>query len=369
MKQVINKEQYLRYLPLAGLFTTKRTREILSVNPTIDNERKDAENSVITIYNYNSEQVEEKKETDFQEINNWKNKTGITWINIDGLKKSEIEAVCASFSVHYLITEDILSIGQRPKADETEGVLYCLLNMLYYNDTKHQVEAEQISIVLGKDFLISFQEDAIRDVFNPIRTRLKSSRSQIRQRPADYLLYSMIDLIVDNYFVVMEKLGEEIELLEEEVTRRSNKRSLAKINQLRKELIVLKRNIGPVRDLVSSIIRSESELLDDKTVKYFKDVHDHISQAYDLSDNYRDVMMTIQDLYLSNVNLKMNEAMKIMAVVTSLLAPATVIGGIFGMNFKIIPLTESQNGFYITIAIMIIIPLLMISWFRRKGLL
>jgi magnesium transporter len=363
MKQRINKEQYLRYLPLASLFTTKRTREILSVNPTIDNERKDAENSVITIYNYNSDQVEEKKEADFQEINNWKNKTGITWINIDGLKKSDIEAVCASFSVHYLITEDILSIGQRPKADETEGVLYCLLNMLYYNDAKHQVEAEQISIVLGNNFLISFQEDAIRDVFNPIRTRLKSSRSQIRQRPADYLLYSMIDLIVDNY------LGEEIELLEEEVTRRSNKRSLAKINQLRKELIVLKRNIGPVRDLVSSIIRSESELLDDKTVKYFKDVHDHISQAYDLSDNYRDVIMTIQDLYLSNVNLKMNEAMKIMAVVTSLLAPATVIGGIFGMNFKIIPLAENQNGFFITIAIMIIIPLLMISWFRRKGLL
>lgn len=241
--------------------------------------------------------------------------------------------------------------------------------MLYYNETKHQVEAEQISIVLGKEFLISFQEDAIRDVFNPMRIRLDSARSQTRQRPADYLLYSMIDLIVDNYFVVMERLGEDIEFLEEEVTRRSNKRSLAKINQIRKELIVLKRNIGPVRDLVSSIIRSESELLDDKTVKYFKDVHDHISQAYDLSDNYRDVIMTIQDLYLSNVNLKMNEAMKIMAVVTSLLAPATVIGGIFGMNFKIIPLAENQNGFFITIAIMIIIPLLMISWFRRKGLL
>ncbi len=369
MKKITKTEQYLKYLPLSGLFTTRRTREILSINPTTETERKDAEKTEITIFNYTAQEVEEKKEDNIKQTTGWKNKPGITWINIDGLKKEDTEAICSAFSIHYLITEDILSVGQRPKTDETEGVLYCLLNMLYYNETKLEVEVEQISIVLGKNFLISFQEEAIRDVFNPVRNKLKSSRSQIRQRPVDYLLYSMIDLIVDNYFVVMEKLGEQIELLEEEVTRRSNKRSLAKINQLRKELIVLKRNIGPVRDLVNSIIRSESELLDDNTVKYFKDVHDHISQAHDLSDNYRDFMMTIQDLYLSNVNLKMNEAMKIMAVVTSLLAPATVIGGIFGMNFRIIPFSENPNGFYFVVALMIIVPLFMISWFKRKGLL
>lgn len=369
MKKIINTEQYLKYLPLSGFFTTKRTREILSVNPTTEKERKEADKTEITIFNYSTEQIEEKKAINNDNISEWKSKSGITWINIDGLKKTEVEKICSDFSIHILIAEDILSVGQRPKADETEGVLYCLLNMLYYNELKQQVETEQISIVLGKTFLISFQEDAIRDVFNPIRARLKSTRSQIRQRPADYLLYSMVDIIVDNYFVVMEKIGEQIEQLEEEVARKSNKRSLAKINQLRKELIVLKRNIGPVRDLVNSIIRSESELLDDKTVKYFKDVHDHISQAHDLSDNYRDVMMTIQDLYLSNVNLKMNEAMKIMAVVTSLLAPATVIGGIFGMNFKTIPLSEAQNGFYFIVASMVVVPLFMISWFKRKGLL
>jgi magnesium transporter len=147
----------------------------------------------------------------------------------------------------------------------------------------------------------------------------------------------MIDLIVDNYFLDMESLGEEIEQLEEGVTRSSNKRSLVRINQLRKELIVLKRNIAPVRDLIGSVLRSESDLLNESTTKYFKDVYDHITQAFDLSENYRDVMMSIQDLYLSNVNLKMNEAMKIMAVATSLLAPATVIGGVFGMNFDKIP--------------------------------
>jgi len=167
--------------------------------------------------------------------------------------------------------------------------------------------------------------------------------------------------------VVMEKLGERIEFLEEEVVRSSNTKSLAKINQLRKEMIVLKRNIAPVRDLVNGIIRSESELLDDRTTKYFKDVYDHIVQAYDLSENYRDMMISMQDLYINNVNLRMNEVMKVMAIVTCLLAPATVIGGIFGMNFDTIPYLHNQYGFWIAVAVMLIIPVWMISAFKKRG--
>jgi magnesium transporter len=165
----------------------------------------------------------------------------------------------------------------------------------------------------------------------------------------------------------MEKMGDKIELLEEDIIKNSNNRSLVKINVLRKEMIVLKRSIAPVRELVSSIMRSESELIDDKTEKYFKDVYDHIIQAYDLSENYRDMMMNLQDLYLSNVNLRMNEVMKVMAVVTCLLAPATVIGGIFGMNFDIIPLLHNKWGFFVSVALMLFIPLLMIRSFRKRG--
>jgi len=266
-----------------------------------------------------------------------------------------------------LIAEDILSINQRPKMDEVDNILYCLLNMLYYNETTGTVEVEQISIVLGKNFVITFQEDPQRDVFNPIREKLKMSNSKLRQRGADYLCYSMLDLIVDSYFFVMENLGDRIEQVEEEVIRNSNTRSLAKINQLRKEMIVLKRNIAPVRDLVGGIIRSESELLNERTTKYFKDVHDHIIQAYDLSENYRDVMISMQDLYINNVNLKMNEVMKVMAVVTCLLAPATVIGGIFGMNFETIPLLHNKWGFLVSVAAMLLIPLWMLRAFRKRG--
>jgi magnesium transporter len=151
------------------------------------------------------------------------------------------------------------------------------------------------------------------------------------------------------------------------VIRSSNKRTLARINQLRKEMIILKRNIVPVRDLVNGIIRSESDLLDERTTKYFKDVYDHIIQAYDLSENYRDMMTGLQDLYINNVNLRMNEVMKVMAIVTCLLAPATVIGGIFGMNFDIIPLIHNKWGFFLSVSAMLLIPIWMLSVFKRKG--
>jgi magnesium transporter len=367
MNLKVRPEKFLSYLYLPNLFGTERTKEILHVNPTVVPERVEPEQVLTFVYDYNADSVEEKELINPTECFRYKDSSRISWINIDGLRKSDVEAVCAHYNVHPLIAEDILSMGQRPKMDEVEGVMFCLLNMLYFNESKKSVEVEQISLVLGKDFVISFQEDASRDVFDPLRTKLKIPRSQIRQRSADYLLYTMLDLIVDNYFLVMEKLGEQIEFVEEEVVRGSNKRSLAKVNQLRKELIVLKRNIAPVRDLLSSIIRSESELLDDRTTKYFKDVYDHIVQAYDLSENYRDIMMSMQDLYVNNVNLKLNEVMKVMAIVTCLLAPATVIGGIFGMNFDKIPYLHNQYGFWIAVGLMLIFPIWMIIAFKKRG--
>jgi magnesium transporter len=363
----MQQNKYLRYLGLPLLFGTQRTKEILHVNPTAIPLRAEPERVSIYIYNYNAEFVEEKQLSAIEECFAYKDNQHISWINVDGLRKTEVEILCNHFAVHPLVTEDILSINQRPKMDEVEGILFCLLNMLYYNEQNRTVEIEQISIVLGSSFVLSFQEDAHRDVFDPMRNKLKIAKSNIRQRGADYLLYAMLDMIVDNYYVVMEKLGEQIELVEEEVVRSSNTKALAKINQLRKELIVLKRNIAPVRELVNGFIRSESELLDDRTTKYFKDVHDHIVQAFDLTENYRDMMMSMQDLYINNVNLRMNEVMKVMAIVTCLMAPATVIGGIFGMNFDKIPYLHNDYGFFIAMGLMLLIPVWMLRTFRKRG--
>src|SRR5690606_10742127 len=341
--------------------------ELFQYNPTILPVREEAKEVKIYVYDYSAGHFEEYNPAHAADCFSFRGNGHITWINIDGLRKQDVETICNRFGIHALLIEDILSVGQRPKMDDVEGILFCLLNMLYFNETTRTVETEQISIAMGNDFVISFQEDGSRDVFDPMRNKLKMVNSKIRQRGADYLCYSMLDLIVDNYFVVMESLGEQIELLEGEVIHRSNTRSLAHINHLRKELIVLKRNIAPVRELINGFIRSESDLLDDRTTKYFKDVYDHIVQAYDLTENYRDMMMSMQDIYINNVNLRMNEVMKVMAIVTCLMAPATVIGGIFGMNFEAIPLLHNKWGFYISVAAMLFIPLVMLYLFRKRG--
>src|SRR5829696_3353237 len=360
-------EKYFRYFIPTTVFGTHRTKEILNSNPITNVSRKDAENVFVRVYDFDEDTLDECSLDGIEDSFVYKENKRVSWINIDGIRRKDVELISQHYGIHPLISEDILSMNQRPKMDEVDNILYCLLNMLYFNETTQTVEQEQISIVLGKDFVITFQEDASRDVFNPIRDKLKMANSKLRQRGADYLCYSLLDLIVDNYFFVMEKLGERIEQVEEEVIRNSNKRSLAKINQLRKELIVLKRNIAPVRDLIGGIIRSESELLNDSTTKYFKDVHDHITQAYELNENYRDIMISMQDLYINNVNLKMNEVMKVMAIVTCLMAPATVIGGIFGMNFEAIPWLHNPYGFFGAVIVMLMIPIVMLYFFRKRG--
>jgi magnesium transporter len=364
----IRPDKYLRYLGVPALFGIDRPKRILAVNPTIPPVREEAREIKVFVYDYNTRELHHYEFDTVTDCFSFRSNDNTTWINIDGLRKRDVEAIAQQFDIHNLIVEDILSINQRPKMDDINDSIYCLLNMLYYNDTTTTVEQEQISIILGKNYVITFQEDARRDVFNPLRDRLKIANSKLRQNGPDYLAYSLLDLIVDNYFIVMESLGNCIEQLEEEVIRsRSTTRTLARINKLRKELIVLKRNIPPVRDLINGILRSDSDLLQERNTKYFKDVYDHILQAYDLTENYRDVLINIQDVYISNVNLRMNEVMKVMAIVTCLLAPPTVIVGIFGMNFDVIPFAHTHLGFYLTVFITFLIPAIMLWIFKKRG--
>ncbi len=362
-----SKNLYTQYLSLDALFGTPPPKRLNRGSPVIITQRTDATEVNTCVYDYTATEAGRYEVDKVEETFQFKTNGHISWINIDGLRKTDVDAICNQFGIHPLIAEDILSVNQRSKMDEVDGILYCLLNMLYFNELTGCVEQEQISIVLGKEFVISFQEDVKRDVFNPIRDKLNIHNSKLRQRGADYLCYTMLDMIVDNYLLVIDKLGERIEWLEDLVAKLSNTRTQVRINQVRKELNVLKRNIGPVRELVNGIIRSETDLLEDRTTKYFKDVYDHIIQSLDLTENYRDMMMSMQDLHLNNVNLKMNQVMKVMAIVTCLMAPATVIGGIFGMNFDRIPYLHNRYGFFLAVALMILIPLWMLVRFKRSG--
>ncbi len=356
-----------RKLPVTKPFENITTKKGWQVNPTLAPAGKEPDKTKIFVFDYNAKEAKIEQANKVEDCYKYVETSTISWINFDGLKKADVENICNHFGIHPLIQEDILSIGQRPKMDDLNQLLFCLLNMLYFNEDTSCVESEQVSIVLGPNFVLCFQEDATRDLFNPIREKIKIAGSKLRISGSDYLFYSLLDMIVDNYFVILEKLGEKIEGLEEDITDHPNTRTLAKVNRLRQEVIVLKRNFSPVRELVNGILRSESNLIEDKTEKYFKDIYDHIVQANEIAENYRDTMINLQDLYLSNVNLKMNEAMKVMAVVTCLLAPATVIGGIFGMNFNRIPWLHNPDGFFIAVGLMLIIPVWMIWMFKKRG--
>lgn len=343
---------------------------LTSFNPTKINEKREKQEvePVYSVFDYDAAGYDEKKNVDYEHCIQYKNSGRVTWINVDGIKKTEVERLCAHYGVHHLITEDILSAGQRAKMDDTENVIFALLPMLYYNEGTGQVESEQVSIVLGKDFVISFQEDPMRDVFDPIRERIRSGQPKLRRGTADYLVYSLIDIIVDSYFSIIEKINERIERLEDKLLlQQKEQATLAKLSILRREVMVMKRSVHPVRDLVHGFIKSNSDLLEEEHEKYYKDVLDHIIQANEYVENHRDMMMNLQDLSMSQLNMRMNEVMKVFTLLATLMAPATVIGGIFGMNFDVIPLAHQKDGFYITVALMLAIPLLMLIYFKRKG--
>lgn len=345
----------------------QRSKHRISYDPaTIPAKRITATETVYSIFNYDEHQLKELKT---KTPPDWKSVTGgqkITWINADGLQKQEVERLCAYFEVHPLLVEDILSIGQRAKMDEVDNVLFCLLPMIYFNQETICIEQEQVSIVVGKGFVLSFQEDATRDVFDPLRNRLRNSSQRIMDRQSDYLCYSLLDVIVDSYFGVIEKLGDKIDAVEDKLIGNREQNVLAEIALIRKEVMVMKRSIAPVRDLVSGFLRTESELIEERNEKYFKDVSDHIIQAHEHCEGLRDMLSNLQDMYMNRINLRMNEVMKIFTMVSLLLAPATVIGGVFGMNFDRIPLLHDQLGFYISVGAMLLIPMAMIIYFKKK---
>ncbi|TAD85701.1 MAG: magnesium and cobalt transport protein CorA [Bacteroidetes bacterium] len=321
----------------------------------------------IDIYDYNHENIHKAQPDGIEACLAYRRSQNTTWINLEGGNEEGIKTIITAFDIHYLIQEDILSYGQRPKLDEMDDMVFVLLYMLYDGQEGAGIETEQISIVLLPNTVISIQQDLDKDVFDGVRQKLNFANTKLRQSNADYLFYTLIDTIVDSYFGVLEKLGERITAVEEMLMKKPTKTAYAQINQLRKEIILLKRNTAPVRDLVSNLLRNDSKLINERTNKYFKDVYDHIIQANELTENYRDMVMGLQDLYMNNINLRTNEVMKTMAIVTTVMAPATVIGGIFGMNFDVIPYRHQEWGFYGTVAAMLLIPIGMILWFRMRG--
>jgi magnesium transporter len=328
-------------------------------------ERK-TENVTIDIFNYDETQFQEKETKKVEECFSFKDKATVTWINVNGIHDLEIlKELGECYGFHPLVLEDVLNTDQRPKMEDFGDYIYIVLKAFYYGSDNNETVEDQISLILGSNFVISFQERQ-GDIFNPVRAQIRSGKSHIRKSGADYLTYALIDTIVDNYFIIIERLGEKIDDAEEELLTNPTAQTLQAIHNLKKEMMLLRKSVWPLREIVSSLERDESALINKTTVVYLRDVYDHTIQVVDTIETYREMLSGMLDIYLSSISNRMNAVMKVLTIVATIFIPLTFVVGIYGMNFKYMPELGWHWGYYTVLFVVVAIGVLMIFYFRRK---
>lgn len=297
---------------------------------------------------------------------------GVTWINIDGLHDvAQIEKLGGCFGLHPLTVEDILNTEQRPKVDINEGYIYIVLNMLTYDEEAKEIDSEQVSIVLGENYVITFQEKH-GDIFDAVRDRLKTAKGRIRRSGADYLAYCLIDSVVDNYFKVLEGIGEDIEEVEEALMDSPGKQTIQTIHFLKREAVYLRKSVWPLREIIGKLERGETPLVRAGTMVYLRDVYDHTIQVIDTVETYRDLISGMIDIHLSTVSNRMNEVMKVLTIFAAIFIPLTFIAGVYGMNFNTagsplnMPELNWYYGYPVVLAVMFAIGVVMLVVFKKK---
>jgi magnesium transporter len=319
----------------------------------------------ITIIEYDEQQYQETEKATLDECLLLRNKPGVTWIKVKGIHAVEnLQKLGDCYNLHPLVLEDILHTDQRPKIEDFDDYLYIVLRMINYRDDK-EVHSEQVSLILGSNFVISLQESN-GAIFAPVLERLRTAKGRIRKSGADYLLYTLMDLIVDNYFVVLESFGETLEYLEEEVVKRPTPQTLQDIHRFKYDMIMLRKSVWPLREVIGRLERPESDLIQEAMGIYFKDVYDHTIIAIDNIETYRDILSGMLDIYLSSISNRLNEIMKVLTIIATIFMPLTFLAGVYGMNFKHMPELEWIWGYPFAMGLMIVIALSMLLYFRRK---
>jgi magnesium transporter len=327
---------------------------------------KKVEQVRISYIDYDEQSYQEKQVSKIEECFPFKATPTVSWINIDGLHEVEIlEKLGRQFELHPLMLEDILNMDQRPKYEDFDKHIFIVLKMLSFDNETQSVESEQVSLVLGENFVISLQE-RVGDVFDPIRERIRNAKGRIRKLGPDYLMYSLLDAIVDNYFGILEKLGDKIEAMEEELVGEPTQKTLQQIHYLKKEMIYLRRSVWPLRELISGMERSESPLIEDSTDAYLRDLYDHTIQVIDTMESFRDMVSGMLDTYLSSLSNRMNSIMKVLTIIATIFIPLTFVAGIYGMNFENMPELKWRWGYAGVWVVMIIVAGVMIIYFKRK---
>jgi magnesium transporter len=327
---------------------------------------KKIDKALIEVIDFDSENLQKYDVEKIEDIYKFKDTSSNSWINIVGLHDTELlQKIGLNFDFHPLIIEDILNTDQRPKVEFLEHYIFVIMKMIVYDKSENQIKIEQVSIILGENFVFTFQERR-GDVFQPIRERLKNSNGRLRKNRHDYLMYALMDVIVDHYFMVLEDISEHIDKLENDVSSIPDNSQVDNIYNIKRELLLLKKAIWPLREMVNSIKEEESDLINESTEIYFNDLSDHIIQVMDITDTYRDIAGGLMDTYMSMVSFRMNEVMKVLTIIATIFIPLTFIAGIYGMNFEFIPELHWKWGYFYVWGFMILIFIGMLFYFRKK---
>ncbi|MGH7901950.1 MAG: magnesium/cobalt transporter CorA [Thermodesulfobacteriota bacterium] len=321
---------------------------------------------IIELVRYNENEFEEKRLQSMEEFISSRAENKNTWLNIDGLHDvGVIETIGKQFNIHPLVLEDILNTEKRPLIEDYGDYIYMVAKMLSYDDEENIVKAEQVSVVLGNNYVVTFQE-SVGDVFNSVRERLRQGKGRIRKDGPDYLAYSLVDCIVDNYFIILEKFSESIEDIEEVLMNDFDQDIVEKIYRMKREMVLLRKSVWPLREVVIGLERFESTLINKSTIIYIRDLYDHTFQVIDTVETLSEMLSGILEIYLFSLSNKMNQVMKVLTIMASIFIPLTFIASIYGMNFEFMPELQSKYGYPIVLAFMISIVIFMIVLFKKK---
>jgi magnesium transporter len=319
------------------------------------------------VIDFTTDELKETEPQDLPGIGKYKEPASVSWINIDGLHDTQkIEEIGKIFDLHPLLLEDMVNTTQRPKVEEYDNCLFIVMKMLRYDEEKEMILSEQISIVLGKNYLLTFQE-RVGDVFEPVRERIRKQKGRIRKNGCDYLAYAILDTLVDNYMYLITHIGDRIEELEDNILKASSEETLEKISKYKREISYIRKTIRPTRELITSLPKLESEFLKNSIVPFLKDLLDLITQVSEAVETYREILADQLNIYNSNVSNKMNDVMKVLTIFAAIFIPLTFLAGIYGTNFEYLPELHFRYSYYIFLGIMLLIAGGMVRFFRKKG--
>lgn len=328
--------------------------------------KKSITKTQLDIIDYSKEHYDHFETHNIDDAFKFEDASHITWINVNGLSNSkDIITLGNHFDLHPLIQEDIVTTNQRPKLDEYDDYLFIVFKMLHY-DENEQLINEHVSMIMGKDYLVTFQE-AEGDVFGDLRDRLEHSKGRIRGAGSDYLMFAILDAVVDNYFAVVEFLSNKVELLEDKLFDANDDENITQeIQELKREILRIRKAVLPLREVINRLEKIETPLIEDRTNKYIRDLYDHIIQVNESVEIYREMIWSLMDMYMTTISNKMNEVMKVLTIMASIFIPLTFLAGIYGMNFDHMPELHFKYSYFYLLGIMVLVIIGMVWYFKRK---